>query len=285
MKASNGHDTYLEVQNWASSFLGQVGVDEQVARWLMRELLDLTPTDLVLKRNQPMPDSDRHQYEVAVKKAATHYPAQYIVGHEWFLDHKFKVSPDTLIPRPETEEWVDRYLRDLPDRPLTVVDVGTGTGAIGISHKLARPDDQVILTDLSPAALDVAKENAKNLGADVQFLGGSTLEPLIDRGIKVDLLVSNPPYISDDEWDLMDKSVQKYEPKSALFADNQGLAIYDKLLNESSRVVKDNGTILLEIGFNQAEAVKAILSRLYPQAYVKTWTDFNGLDRLIRAVV
>lgn len=283
MKVYSNHSTYQEVLNWASSFLDQRGIADHLAKWLMMERFDMTQTDLVINYKHLMPERDFNQYLKDINLAANHYPVQYIVGHEWFYGHKFKVNQDTLIPRPETEEWVDRYLKQLPDRPLNVVDIGTGSGAIGISHKLARPLDSVILTDISEGALKVARENAQKLGAKVEFLQGSTLEPLQKKNRQVDLLISNPPYISKDEWDLMDKSVQEFEPKTALFASNQGLSIYEKLLKESPTVMNDEGCILLEIGFSQSNPVKQLISQVYPQATVETWTDFNGLNRLVKA--
>lgn len=285
MKVFNTPATYLEVLQWASSFLESAEVEPHIAKWLLFERFNLTQTDFVIKRKDIMPTDDVKQYQADIERAAEHYPPQYIVGHEWFYNRPFKVTEVTLIPRPETEEWVDRYLKELPDEPLVVADIGTGTGAIGITHKLERENDEVLITDISAAALAVAEENAQALQAEVRPILGDGLKPLIAEGIKLDVLISNPPYISESEWDLMDKSVRSYEPKSALFAQNNGLAIYEQLLNDASKVVRDKGIILLEIGFNQAEAVKAIILQIYPQACVEIWTDFNGLDRVVKAIV
>ncbi len=126
-----------------------------------------------------------------------------------------------MIPRPETEELVEKCLAKLPaDQPLRVVDIGTGTGAIAIALKLARPQWAVSAVDLSAEALAVAKENATALGAEIRFFQGDTLEPVADQ--QWDLIVSNPPYISAEEWPLMDISVREKEPKMALFAQEQG---------------------------------------------------------------
>lgn len=285
MTAYNRLSTYFELLNWGKSYLKASDIDEDVARWLMQERFNLSQTDLIIKRQDVMPEEEKNQYLQDLEKAKNHYPPQYIVGREWFYNRSFKVTETTLIPRPETEEWFDRYIKDLPDKSLTVVDVGTGSGVLGISHKLMRPQDSVILTDISPKALSVAKENAKMLGADVTFLEGDTLEPLIKKSISVDLLVSNPPYISEDEWDEMDQSVRTYEPKSALFAQNNGLAIYERLFNQSSMILSRNSALLLEIGYKQSNAVKKLVRQYYPQAVVETWTDVNGLDRVIKVIV
>lgn len=285
MTAYNRLSTYFELLNWGKSYLKASDIDEDIARWLMQERFNLSQTDLIIKRQDVMPEEEKKQYLQDLEKAKNHYPPQYIVGREWFYDRAFKVTESTLIPRPETEEWFDRYIKDLPDKSLTVVDVGTGSGVLGISHKLMRPQDSVILTDISPKALSVAKENAKMLGADVTFLEGDTLEPLIEKNISVDLLVSNPPYISEDEWDEMDQSVRTYEPKSALFAQSNGLAIYERLFKQSSMILSSNSTLLLEIGYKQSNAVKKLVRQYYPQADVEIWTDVNGLDRVIKVIV
>ena len=285
MTAYNRLSTYFELLNWGKSYLKDSDIDKDIARWLMQERFNLSQTDLIIKRQDVMPEEEKNQYLQDLEKAKNHYPPQYIVGREWFYNRVFKVTESTLIPRPETEEWFDRYIKDLPDKSLTVVDVGTGSGVLGISHKLMRPQDSVVLTDISPGALSVAKENAKMLGADVTFLEGDTLEPLIEKNISVDLLVSNPPYISEDEWDEMDQSVRTYEPKSALFAQNNGLAIYERLFNQSSMILSPNSTLLLEIGYKQSNAVKKIVRQYYPQAVVETLTDVNGLDRVIKVIV
>lgn len=274
--------TYLELLNWGKDYLSGQEVDEDVARWLMLERLEMSHTDFIIQRNKTIPESDKEQYYQDIKKASNHYPPQYIVGREWFYGYAFQVNEATLIPRPETEEWFDRYIKALPDKKLTVVDVGTGSGVIGITHKLLRPQDTVILTDISKAALDVAKSNAQHLGADVLLLEGDTLEPLISRNISVDLLISNPPYISESEWNEMDHSVRTFEPKNALFATSNGLAIYERLLKQSSIVLSHNSSILLEIGYKQSEAVKKIIRQYYPQSDVELWTDVNGLDRVVK---
>lgn len=284
MKVPNSK-SYLEVLNWASSFLQDQGVDKSVAWWLLRERFNLSQTDFVIQRNKPMPESDYQQFLADIERASNHYPPQYILGHEWFYDRVFKVTPDTLIPRPETEEWFDYYIKKLGPETLRVIDVGTGSGVLAISHKLERPDDQVYASDISKATLEVAKSNAQALGAEVTFIQGDLLQPFIDQNLEVDLIISNPPYIGVEEWEDMDESVRQYEPKEALFAENKGLAIYQKLISQSSKLVSSKGMILLEIGYKQAESVQALLLETYPHAQVKVWTDFNGLDRLVAAIV
>ncbi|WP_347300082.1 peptide chain release factor N(5)-glutamine methyltransferase [Dolosigranulum savutiense] len=275
--------TYRELLDWGASFLKRYDIEEAVARWLLFERLGWTLTDFVRQSEQVVETGVRQQFEQDIKQAATHYPPQYIVGHEWFMDYPFKVTEATLIPRPETEAWFSQYVEQLPDRSLTVVDVGTGSGVLAICHKLARPQDTVWAVDISEAALAVARENATHLGTEIQFLCGDLLKPFIESNEdrEIDLIVSNPPYIGAEEWDDMDQSVREFEPKLALFAANQGLALYRQLAKQAAQLLSESGQLIVEIGFRQGEAVQKIMQTSFPHRIVNIGQDFNGLDRLV----
>lgn len=275
--------TYREILDWGASFLKRYDIEEAVARWLLFERLGWTLTDFVRQSEQVVEAGVRQQFEQDIKQAATHYPPQYIVGHEWFMDYPFKVTEATLIPRPETEAWFSQYVEQLPDRSLTVVDVGTGSGVLAICHKLARPQDTVWAVDISEAALAVARENAAHLGAEVQFLCGDLLKPFIESNEyrEIDLIVSNPPYIGAEEWDDMDQSVREFEPKLALFAADQGLALYRQLAKQAAQLLSESGQLIVEIGFRQGEAVQKIMQASFSHRIVNIGQDFNGLDRLV----
>lgn len=273
------HATYAEVRNWASSFLEKIGKEAHAATWLMRERLHWTPTDMVMNSRKIMPEKERTQFLKDLEEHAEGKLVQQIIGHEWFYDRQFKVTADTLIPRPETEEWFHRYVKELPEHSLDVVDIGTGSGVLGISHKLERPQDQVLATDISEAALDVAKENAKRLEAEVTYLCGDLTAPLEEK--KVDILVSNPPYIGESEKEVMDESVIKYEPHQALFAEEEGLYLYRRLAKEAPHVLKKNGQVFVEIGYKQGSKVAALFKEAFPQAEVVVWTDFSGNERVV----
>ena len=238
--------TYREVLSWASSFLEEQGVEGHSILYVLLGRKNWRKTDWLLNWHKEMPESEQQQLQQDVKQLAAHYPAQYILGFEEFYGHRLKVTEATLIPRPETEELVALCLETCPDEPLYVVDVGTGTGAIGISLKLERPTWEVAVVDLSPAALKVAQENAETLNAPLSFYEGDTLAPINQP---IDILISNPPYIAADEWSVMDESVRTFEPKMALFAEEEGLAIYQKLAQQAKEKLKPSGKIFLEIGF------------------------------------
>ena len=271
--------TYYEVLDRASSFLRELNHSSFVAEWLMRERLDWSKTELVMQYRNVMPVSELKQFERDFEQFVKGLPMQQIIGHEWFYNRKFKVTEDTLIPRPETEEWLEQVLTDLPQEPLTVVDIGTGTGIIGLTVKLERPADDVTITDISKEALDVAKENAQVLGAEITAELGDLFEPLV--GKKFDAIISNPPYISEAEINVMDQSVLDYEPKSALFADEDGLAIYKRMAESIEKYLKPNGRIYLEIGYQQGDSVSRLFKNAFPDAKVTIWQDFNQLDRVV----
>lgn len=271
--------TYYEVLDRASSFLRELNHSSFVAEWLMRERLDWSKTELVMQYRNVMPVSELKQFERDFEEFLKGLPMQQIIGHEWFYNRKFKVTEDTLIPRPETEEWLEQVLTDLPQEPLSIVDIGTGTGIIGLTVKLERPADDVTITDISKEALDVAKENAQVLGAEVTAELGDLFDPLV--GKKFDAIISNPPYISEAEINVMDQSVLDYEPKSALFADEDGLAIYKRMAESIEKYLKPNGRIYLEIGYQQGDSVSRLFKNAFPDAKVTVWQDFNQLDRVV----
>lgn len=271
--------TYYEVLDRASSFLRELNHSSFVAEWLMRERLDWSKTELVMQYRNVMPVSELKQFERDFEEFLKGLPMQQIIGHEWFYNRKFKVTEDTLIPRPETEEWLEQVLTDLPQEPLSIVDIGTGTGIIGLTVKLERPADDVTITDISKEALDVAKENAQVLGAEITAELGDLFEPLV--GKKFDAIISNPPYISEAEINVMDQSVLDYEPKSALFADEDGLAIYKRMAESIEKYLKPNGRIYLEIGYRQGDSVSRLFKNAFPDAKVTIWQDFNQLDRVV----
>lgn len=276
---NNPSPTYYEVLERASSFLSEIRHSSFVAEWLMRERLEWTKTDLILNYNHKMPTEQIQQFEADFKEFLKGKPMQQIIGHEWYFDRKFRVTADTLIPRPETEEWQNRVLKSLPKQPLKVLDIGTGTGILAITHKLERPNDVVTATDISQEALEVAKENAEDNEAEITFKLGNLLEPV--AGEQFDLILCNPPYIGQREINQMDRTVLEHEPKKALFAEDDGLAIYKELAPSISEYLKPGAQVFFEIGYQQGEAVTEIFKQAFPEASVELWQDFNQLDRVI----
>ena len=202
-------------------------------------------------------------------------PVAHLVGEREFFGHLFRVTADTLIPRPDTETLVEKALSlDVPAE-ARVVDLGTGTGAIGVSLALARPDWHVTLVDLSEAALQVAADNAHRLGAAVTCLQGSWLSPCPRP---FDLIVSNPPYIEESDHHL-DEGDVRFEPRSALVAPNNGLADLAAITQQAAGKLVAGGWLLLEHGFEQGEAVRTLLTQA-GFVQVGTAQDLGGNDRV-----
>ncbi len=274
-----GKTTYREVLLRASSFLESRMIEGYSIQFLFLERKNWTKTDWLLHMNEPILLKDQEMIEHDLGLLLQNLPPQYILGYADFYDHRLKVTNDTLIPRPETEELVQLCLEETSDEVLDVVDIGTGTGAIAISLKAKRPLWQVSAIDLSEKALAVAKENAKNEAVAISFYHGDTLAPVSERTF--DVIISNPPYISVKEWALMDESVRTYEPKLALFAENDGLAIYQKIAEEARALLKPKGKIFLEIGFKQGNVVKQIFEEAFPNKNVCIRKDLFGNERMI----
>ncbi|MGM0213428.1 peptide chain release factor N(5)-glutamine methyltransferase [Enterococcus sp. AZ109] len=271
--------TYVEVLSRASSFLEEAGLEGYAIEYLFLERKGWNKTQWLLHMREEISIEEEAIIQADLKKLLEHFPPQYILGYSDFLGRRFKVTEGTLIPRPETEELVMLCLEKNQQANLKVVDIGTGTGAIAITLKLIRPSWQVTAVDISEEALAVAKENASENIAEIDFLLGDTLSVIKEPQ---DIIISNPPYISSAEWELMDESVRTFEPKQALFAENDGLAIYQKIAQESPKWLKPTGMLLLEIGFQQGKAVSQIMQQAFPDKHVEVRKDLSGNDRIVR---
>lgn len=274
------NETVREVLRWASSFLKEKGKEEAAAERLLMERQNWNKTDLILRLNQLLDPDAKKQLEIDVEQHAKGIPVQYLLGYEWFYDRKFKVTEDTLIPRPETEELVETFLKaNTEQKNLRILDIGTGTGIIAITIKKERPDFTVTATDFSKAALVIAEENKRSLDAEVSFRWGDLTQPVSRECF--DIVLSNPPYIAEDEIQYMDESVLAYEPRQALFAEHKGLAIYERLAKELPGILAEKGQVYLEIGFQQGAAVQALFAEEFPGASIKIKKDMNGQDRFL----
>lgn len=273
--------TLIEAQKRASIFLEENGFDGQLARqyWLM--LFDWSLTDFILKLHQPISKKDEEKYQQALTRIIHHEPIQYIAGYAEFMDETFKVTTDTLIPREDTAGLVELAYNYLENHPTaSVLDIGTGTGIIPIMLAKHYPLAEVLACDISPSALEVAKYNGQEHGVSVNFFE-SDLFSKVDVNKKFDLILSNPPYISEEEMNWMDESVKRFEPSSALFAENSGLAIYERIAVECQAFIYENGLIILEVGFRQAEKVRQLFKKQFPEATIAINKDINLHNRYV----
>lgn len=268
------NQTYGEaIQQASSSF----SIEKRLVERLLCDRLNWNKTDFVINYNNIISRDVYNQFQMDLQRLKQEEPVQYIVGFEWFYGRCFKVNHSTLIPRPETELLVEEVLK-YKYQIKNLLDIGTGTGAIAITLKKECEHINVTASDISKEALVVARENSKNLNAKVTLLHSDLFENITE---KYDCIVSNPPYISRQEINLMDASVVKYEPHLALFAENDGLAIYEQLAKQSQKYLTENGIICLEIGFNQGECVKNLFRQYFPNKTIEIIKDYANLDRIV----
>ncbi|MCL0311563.1 peptide chain release factor N(5)-glutamine methyltransferase [Apilactobacillus sp. TMW 2.2459] len=271
--------TYFEAQKRASLCIKAQNLPTDTAKYLMMERLNWDDVHLLMHYRDVMPDNQLLQFQSDVQRFINGEPAQYIIGKAHFYGNELSVDSNVLIPRPETEELVDWILNDNSNEPLNVLDVGTGSGAIAIALKQQRPKWQVWASDISEPALNVAKKNAHDNNVDINFRHSDLFTNINGE---FDIIVSNPPYISNDETPYMDKSVLKYEPYTALFAENNGLELYQRISLERGDVSKQDATLYLEIGFKQEDAVVDIFKQHSPLSKIETKQDLANHPRMVK---
>ncbi|WP_324225194.1 peptide chain release factor N(5)-glutamine methyltransferase [Lentibacillus sp.] len=273
-----------EVLRRASLFLEENNREPKVAEWLLQHYLGVSRSTLFMMMRDSVPEKVLTSFWQAIERhAETGVPVEHITGYASFYGRDFYVNAHTLIPRPETEELVQHIIRTVPHGPITMADIGTGSGIIAITLALAIPEAHVYATDISSEALDVARENADRFGANVTFLEGDYLQPLIEQNIHVDMIVSNPPYIAPEEKTLLSDTVKNFDPERALFADDQGLGAYKEIIHNLPNVMKQEGYVFFEIGHQQGQAIKSLLESAPGKCDVTIIQDINGKDRIISA--
>ncbi len=254
------------------------GEEAESLSFVYRSLKNLSFTDFVFALQQEVTEEEEVFVKGIFQQLAAHKPAQYIIGQADFYGMQLKVDERVLIPRPETEELVELILAENPETNLSVLDIGTGSGAIALALAKNRPDWSVTAADISQNALDVASENSKNQNLQL-FLKKSDCFTEISE--KYDIIVSNPPYISREDASEVGLNVLYSEPHLALFADEDGLAIYRRIAEDVKDYLKDGGKIYLEIGYKQGQSVPELFRKQLPEKRVRTLKDQFSQDRMV----
>lgn len=273
--------TYQKLLQIASEKAIAYDKEESAAILLLEHVTNLKTNQLFLKIHEEVEADILNSFnEIFERYLTKNEPIQYLVGYSCFYGYDFIVNPSVLIPRFETEELVEnilyRYDKYFKGQKVDVVDVATGSGCIAISLALEEKNMNVIATDISFEALDVARMNNEKLGANVKFYQGDMLEPVKDK--KFDIFVSNPPYIPEEE-DVM-SLVKDNEPNIALFGGNDGMKFYRIILSGVRPLLKDKALICFEHGFDKKEEMLLLANEYFPECKVEVLKDLEGKDRM-----
>lgn len=277
--------TIQALLNWTINFFKQKGIESARldAEVLLAHLLKKERIYLYVHFDEPMQEQELAVFREYVKRRAKHVPVAHIIGEKEFMGMKFKVTPDTLVPRPDTEILVENGIAELGrDNAAEIADIGTGSGAIILSMLADMPKAKGCAVDISAKALAVARENADSLGVSgrCEFSEGDLFAPLAGRVF--DAVVSNPPYIPASDIAGLEDDVKKYEPLTALTDGGDGLSFYRRLFSEGRGFVKDGGMMAVEIGIHQSAQVRAIAEQSGWRD-VKVVKDYAGIDRVVIA--
>ncbi|MFA7561071.1 MAG: peptide chain release factor N(5)-glutamine methyltransferase [Candidatus Izemoplasmatales bacterium] len=273
--------SYKEVLKDAKAKARKIGKEASACELLLLHFSGLTPTDLYLYYEDEMPKKAIADFHSALELyLEKNKPVQQIIGFVYFFGYKFKIKDTALIPRFETEELVANVLYYYDEffsgKAVDVVDIGTGSGCLAIALKKEEPKFNMWATDISVDALSLAKENAENLEAEVKFLQGDMVKPLLNH--KFDIIVSNPPYIPVSEE--VDPLIYDNEPHIALFGGEDGLDFYREIISDSKAILKEKSIIAFEHGFDKLEELQAIAKVHYPEAKIFTLKDMQNKDRM-----
>jgi release factor glutamine methyltransferase len=274
--------TLIDVLRLSTTYLGDHGsssarLDSEL---LCAQALGLRRIDLYLQFDRPLDEQELTSIRELIRRRGKGEPVAYITGTREFYGRPFRVTPDVLVPRPDTETLVQRavaYLRDRPGAELRVADLGTGSGCIAITLAAEVPATRLVGTDVSPAALEVARANASALGIDVEFVECSWAGGLEGA---FDLVVSNPPYVTAEELEGVDRDVRDFEPRGALLGGADGLDGYRSLLASIATHVTA-ARLMLEVDPRHADGVAALVGTTFPGATTTPVPDLTGRTRVL----
>lgn len=275
---------------WARQSLGQAGVSNgaQEAVWLLEHALALRSHQLVSQTDRLVSPDVRARIEALVARRVAREPLQYLLGTQEFCGLEFSVSPAVLIPRPETElliQYIVGHVHALSE--ATIVDVGTGSGCVAITLAARLKGRRILAIDRSPEALEVAQRNAvRHAVRDrIEWLEGDLLAPLRERQVAdtIDVIVSNPPYISESDWAGLEPEVRVFEPRMALIGGAQGTEFHERLLRESREFLAPGGLLIMEIGVGQAATVRQFAEQIGGYTALRIIEDAAGIERVVMA--
>ena len=256
---------------------------------LFTEILNYNQLDLYLNKDISLDKAQASLISEVLKRRIQGQPLQYILGKTEFMGLEFKVTPDVFIPRPETEILVETVIKQSsiihhPSSVPNILDIGTGSGCIAISLAKLLSNVKIIATDISSSALKIAQRNAllNNLDDKIKFINSDLFTSYELRFTNYDIIVSNPPYIPASEIEVLQAEI-KYEPRIALDGGKNGLDFYRRIIKETPSYLKKGGFLIMEMGFNQREAIKNIFQKSRVFQIIEFVKDYNNIDRVVVA--
>jgi release factor glutamine methyltransferase len=283
--------TLTETLNSAAITLSAAGIANARldAEVLLSHIIHKDRVWLITHRADVLDDKDQRDFDEAIERRSKREPLQYIIGNQEFWGLEFKVTPDVLIPRPETELIIEAAIAMVQDRnkPVRIIDLCTGSGCIAVSLAKELANAHVIATDASEKALAVARENTRDHGvADrIRYLEGDLFEPLKELDIRgqIDIIVSNPPYVRESDLAALQSEVKDYEPLMALVAGPEGTEIAQRIIRHATEYLKKNGALIMEMGLGQAGALTRMTEATGAYGKPEVLKDLAGIERVIVA--
>lgn len=285
MAQSNDDWNVVKMLTWATEYFEEKSIDSPrlSIEWLLSHVLDIRRLDLYMQYDRPLTRNELQTLKPLIKRRAAHEPLQYITGFTDFYNATISVTPDVLIPRPETEELMEKILQDFGDAGnISVLDLGTGSGCIPIALKKAKPDWDLHAIELSEAALDVARKNAVDNNTEIHFFQGDFTKNWPGDLPEMDIVISNPPYIPETEKPQLSRQVISFEPGLALFILNLA-DVYPPIIKNAETKLKKNGYLYLEIHEDYPETIAGYFDPKIWQ--VKLLKDYSRKHRFIQAIL
>jgi release factor glutamine methyltransferase len=283
--------TILKLLDWATAYFKSHHIEQPRpdAEILLAYALDIERIDLYVQYDRPLESTELATFRRLIQRRVDREPVAYIVGEKGFWSLDLKVTPDVLIPRPETEILVEVALSIIPSKPLQrtfrILDLGTGSGAVVLALARERAGHCYYAIDCSHSALTVARDNARSHGLDkaISFSQGNWFDAVSDKGRYFDVIVSNPPYIPHADLDMLPQEISRYEPRQALDGGPDGLDSIRLIIEKAATYIIPGGWLLFEIGHDQWASVEQLMTASTAYADVTVVKDYSGLDRVVRA--
>lgn len=280
--------TLVDILRLSTEHLARAGIASPRldAELILAHVLGISRIDLYLQFDRPLLESELRPIRDLLRRRAGGCPVAYLIGTKEFHSLSFAVSQQVLIPRPESELLVERAASLIADRDVRVLDLGCGSGCLGLTVARMSPISRIDLVDVSPEALEVATRNRAALGVGdrVEVFCGSWADPVRERG-PYDLVLSNPPYVATAEWEQLDRDVRDFEPRTALDGGPDGLHSYRELLPSVSQVVRSGSVVLLEGDPRRLGQVAELVEEVWPGAQTHLHVDLSGRERMLEVRV